>query len=86
MTALQQIFDRIYDNDNKLCTRRSLFEQFKEVAREWLQQKKKEKELELRELKKKFPMIELTDKTPLDVELKLSEINVFLELLEDLDK
>ena len=57
-----------------------------QIIRVWLQQKRKLKELKLRELKKKFPMIELTDKTPLDVELLLSEINVFLELLEDLDK
>ena len=39
MTTLKQIFDKLYDNDNKICTRKSLFEQFKEVNREWLQQK-----------------------------------------------
>jgi len=36
--TLAQIFVRLYDNDNKICTRRSLFEQFKEVNREWLKQ------------------------------------------------
>ena len=39
MTILQQIFDKLYDNDNKICTRKSLFEQFKQVNRAWLQQK-----------------------------------------------
>ena len=37
--TFEQIFDRHYDNDNKLCTRRSLLEQFKEVNRELIQQK-----------------------------------------------
>jgi len=39
MSTLKQIFDKLYDNDNKVCTRRSLFEQFNQVAKEWLQQK-----------------------------------------------
>ena len=39
MTTPKQIFDSLYDNDNKICTRKSLWEQFKEINREWLQQK-----------------------------------------------
>lgn len=37
--TFEQIFDKHYDNNNKICTRRSLLEQFKTVAREWLHQK-----------------------------------------------
>jgi len=40
--TFREIFDKHYDNDNKICTRRSLFEQFKDVNREWLQQKRKD--------------------------------------------
>lgn len=42
METPRQIFDRLYDNDNKICTRKSLFEQFKEINRIWLQQKRQE--------------------------------------------
>ena len=44
--TFRQIFDRLYDNDNKICTKKSLFEQFKQVNRVWLQQKRKEMCLE----------------------------------------
>jgi len=37
--TFEQIFDKHYDNTNKICTRRSLLEQLKQVNREWLQQK-----------------------------------------------
>ena len=36
--TFEQIFDKYYDNTNKICTRRSLLEQFKTVAKEWVQQ------------------------------------------------
>ena len=41
----EQIFDKHYDNTNKICTRRSLLEQFKQVNNEWLQHKEFSKPL-----------------------------------------
>ena len=38
LKTFTKIFDESYDNKNKICTRKSLLEQFKKINRDWLQQ------------------------------------------------
>jgi len=89
MTTCKQILEgksiylRVEGNDYSSQMWRSIDDVI-EGVREWLQQKLKETALKLKAIKTKFPMIEVTDKTPLDLDLLLERQDVLLQLLEEL--